>query len=287
MNVPDSGAKGTQRVPGSPPEAALQLDRGTAAPPVLSAKNISKQFGHVTALSDVSLSVAPGEVVALMGDNGAGKSTLVKILSGVHPPDQGELQVRGRAVHFSSPSDARAAGIETVYQDLALADDLSAPANLFLGREHRRKGLLGRLGVLDAKRMHNEAQEHIASLGARVPDYRAAVRMFSGGQRQSVAIARASIWARELIIMDEPTAALGLVQTEQVAQLIKRTRDQGIAVLVISHSVPFVCDVADRIVVLRLGTTAATLSPAEATHESIVAAITGAAVTNATTGSAR
>jgi simple sugar transport system ATP-binding protein len=246
--------------------------------PVLSAHGVSKQFGHVTALTNVWLDVNPGEVVALMGDNGAGKSTLVKIVSGVMTPDAGELRVRGERVHFHAPAQARAVGIETVYQDLALADDLSAPANLFLGREHRKTGLRGKLGVLDARRMQREAEDHLRSLGARVPDYRAAVRMFSGGQRQSVAIARASIWARELIIMDEPTAALGLVQTEQVAQLIKRTRDRGIAVLVISHSVPFVFDVADRIVVLRLGEVAATLRPATATHDDIVAAITGAGV---------
>ncbi len=243
---------------------------------VLSARNISKSFGHVTALTDVSLDVAAGEVLALMGDNGAGKSTLVKVLSGALAPDAGQLSVRGEPVHFTVPSDARAAGIETVYQDLALADDLSAPANLFLGRERRKSGLLGRLGVLDSKRMQREAQEHIASLGARVPDYHASVRMFSGGQRQSVAIARASIWAQQLIIMDEPTAALGLVQTEQVAQLIKRTRDRGIAVIVISHSVPFVVDVADRIVVLRLGRASATLDPSTTSHEEIVGAITGA-----------
>ena len=247
------------------------------APAVLSATGISKRFGHVTALTDVSLDVAAGEVLALMGDNGAGKSTLIKILSGVLAPDHGELRVRGEPVHFASPSDARAAGIETVYQDLALADDLSAPANLFLGREYRKAGPLGRLGVLDVKRMQTEAEDYLRTLGARVPDYRAPVRMFSGGQRQSVAIARAGIWARELVIMDEPTAALGLVQTEQVAQLIKRTRDRGIAVIVISHSVPFVFDVADRIVVLRLGTAAATLSPKSTSHDEIVAAITGAA----------
>ncbi|MER6950395.1 ATP-binding cassette domain-containing protein [Nonomuraea sp. NPDC000554] len=247
-----------------------------AQTPVLSAVGISKHFGHVTALTDVSLEVAAGEVVALMGDNGAGKSTLIKILSGALAPDAGELRVRGERAHFASPSEARAAGIETVYQDLALADDLSAPANLFLGREHHRPGLLGKLGVMDVKRMQAEAEEHLRTLGARVPDHRAPVRMFSGGQRQSVAIARAGMWARELIIMDEPTAALGLVQTEQVAQLIKRTRDRGIAVIVISHSVPFVVDVADRIVVLRLGANAATLSPKSTSHDAIVAAITGA-----------
>ncbi|WP_328946323.1 ATP-binding cassette domain-containing protein [Streptomyces sp. NBC_00250] len=257
---------------------------GTSGPnvPVLSATGISKRFGHVTALTDVSLEVAPGEVVALMGDNGAGKSTLIKILSGALTPDSGELRVRGGQVHFANPSDARAAGIETVYQDLALADDLSAPANLFLGRERRKAGLLGRVGVLDNKRMRTETEDYLRTLGARVPDYQAPVRMFSGGQRQTVAIARAGIWARELVIMDEPTAALGLVQTEQVAQLIKRTRDRGIAVIVISHSVPFVTDVADRIVVLRLGTTAATLSPATTSHDEIVAAITGAATGTST-----
>jgi simple sugar transport system ATP-binding protein len=261
-----------------PTQETTPQARGTVATEasVLTATGISKHFGHVTALADVSLHVAPGEVVALMGDNGAGKSTLIKILSGVLAPDSGELSVRGRRVRFTSPSDARAAGIETVYQDLALADDLSAPANLFLGREHRRGGLLGTLGVLDSKRMRAEAEEYLRTLGARVPDFGAPVRMFSGGQRQSVAIARAGMWARELVIMDEPTAALGLVQTEQVAQLIKRTRDRGIAVIVISHSVPFVVDVADRIVVLRLGSNAATLSPATASHEEIVAAITGA-----------
>ncbi|MEW9522115.1 ATP-binding cassette domain-containing protein [Streptomyces tubercidicus] len=251
-------------------------------PPVLSAVGISKRFGHVTALTDVSLDVAPGEVVALMGDNGAGKSTLIKILSGALTPDHGDLRVRGERRHFTSPSDARAVGIETVYQDLALADDLSAPANLFLGREHRKAGIWGKLGVLDVKRMQRDAENYLRTLGARVPDYRAPVRMFSGGQRQSVAIARAGIWARELIIMDEPTAALGLVQTEQVAQLIKRTRDRGIAVIVISHSVPFVFDVADRIVVLRLGTPAATLSPKTTSHDEIVAAITGAATATPT-----
>jgi ABC-type sugar transport system ATPase subunit len=257
--------------------AASQDDRLAPVPgaPVLSAHGVSKHFGHVTALTGVSLAVAPGEVVALMGDNGAGKSTLVKILSGAMTPDRGELRIRGNRAHFTDPAEARAAGIETVYQDLSLADDLSAPANLFLGREHRRSGLLGKLGVLDAKRMQREAEEHLRSLGARVPDYRAAVRMFSGGQRQSVAISRASIWARELIIMDEPTAALGLVQTAQVAQLIKRTRDRGIAVLLISHSVPFVFDVADRIVVLRLGRNNGVFYP-DASNQELVSAITGA-----------
>ncbi|RFA17793.1 sugar ABC transporter ATP-binding protein [Subtercola boreus] len=249
-----------------------------SAVPALAAENISKQFGHVTALSGVSLSVAPGEVLALMGDNGAGKSTLVKILSGVQAPDGGTIRVDGAEVVIGSPVAARTLGIETVYQDLALADDLSAPENLFLGREHKRRGLLGRAGVLDNKRMEHDATEQMRLLGARIPDYNSPVGVFSGGQRQSVAIARASIWASRVIIMDEPTAALGLVQTAQVADLIRRTRDSGIAVIVISHSVPFVFDVADRIVVMRLGRSAATLPVVGTTHEDIVAAITGATV---------
>lgn len=249
-----------------------------SGPPVLAAVGVAKRFGHVTALDGVSLEVAPGEVLALMGDNGAGKSTLVKILSGVEAPDEGELRVDGSPVTIKSPLAARALGIETVYQDLALADDLSAPANLFLGREHRRAGLLGKLGVLDNRRMQAEAAEQVQSLGARIPDYKSSVRMFSGGQRQSVAIARASIWASRVIIMDEPTAALGLVQTAQVADLIRRIRDRGVAVIVISHNVPFVFEVADRIVVLRLGKAAAMLSPKTTSHDEIVAAITGASM---------
>jgi len=252
---------------------------GRSATSVLAVSHIAKRFGHVSALRDVSLEVRPGEVVALMGDNGAGKSTLVKILSGAQRADQGVMTVDGQPVDLQSPTEARALGIETVYQDLALADDLTAPANLFLGREYRRPGLLGKLGVLDTRRMRTEAEAQIKTLGARIPQFDSSVRMFSGGQRQSVAIARASIWARQLIIMDEPTAALGLVQTAQVAELIKRTRDRGIAVLVISHSVPFVFDVADRIVVLRLGVVSAEMTPGTTTHEDIVAAITGASST--------
>lgn len=270
------------RLAGKESEPPPRDDRTRA--PVLRAEAVSKRFGHVSALREVTLEVAPGEVLALMGDNGAGKSTLVKILSGAQQPDEGQLYLGDEPITLGSPHAARVLGIETVYQDLALADDLSAAANLFLGREHFRRGPLGRLGVLDVKRMRREAEAEIDNLGAHVPDYRSPVRMFSGGQRQSVAIARAAIWARHVIIMDEPTAALGLVQTEQVAQLIKRTRDRGIAVIVVSHSVPFVFDVADRIAVLRLGTTSAVLSPKTATHDDIVAAITGASVRKAAAG---
>ncbi|MDQ2851796.1 MAG: ATP-binding cassette domain-containing protein [Actinomycetota bacterium] len=255
-----------------------QAERPVQQPAALAAVGICKRFGHVIALDGVSLEVAPGEVLALMGDNGAGKSTLVKILSGAQAPDEGEIRVGDSPVTIDSPLAARALGIETVYQDLALADDLSTPANLFLGREYFRAGILGKLGFLDNQRMQKEALEQVKSLGARIPDYKSPVRMFSGGQRQSVAIARASIWASQVIIMDEPTAALGLVQTAQVADLIRRTRDRGIAVILISHSVPLVFDVADRIVVLRLGKAAATLSPKTTSHDEIVAAITGAVV---------
>jgi ABC-type sugar transport system ATPase subunit len=257
--------------------SSVQTSNGAGPKLVMQARGLVKKYGQVTALDGSDFELRAGEILAVIGDNGAGKSSLIKALSGATVPDSGEIFLDGAPAKFRSPIDARRAGIETVYQDLALADDLSAPANLFLGRERRRPGLLGRLGVLDNKRMQTEAEDYLRTLGARVPDYQAPVRMFSGGQRQTVAIARAGIWARELVIMDEPTAALGLVQTEQVAQLIKRTRDRGIAVIVISHSVPFVTDVADRIVVLRLGSTAATLSPATTSHDEIVAAITGAA----------
>jgi simple sugar transport system ATP-binding protein len=249
---------------------------GEAAPPVLQARGLSKSYGAVEALRDVDFEVGPGEVVALMGDNGAGKSTLVKILAGAIAPDRGEILLDGEAIDISSPGRARELGVETVYQDLALADDLPAAENLFLGRAPVKAGILGRFGWLDVPRMRREAEDHLARLGVTLKDSRADVKFFSGGQKQSVAIARAAMWARRLIIMDEPTAALGIIQTEAVLQLIRRTRELGTAVVVISHSVPEVMAVADRIVVLRLGQRVATLDPRVASGEDVVAAITGA-----------
>jgi simple sugar transport system ATP-binding protein len=256
-----------------------------ALQPALAARGIVKRFGHVTALDGVDFEVAAGEVVALMGDNGAGKSTLVKCLSGAIRPDEGTLEIDGRTVELDSPIHARELGIETVYQDLALADDLSAAENFFLGREHlsRSRGWR-RLGHLDQRRMEREAAEHLERLAINLPDLRAPVREFSGGQRQCVAVARALVWADKVIFMDEPTAALGVAQTQHVLDLIGRVRESGLAVVVISHSVPEVLEVADRIVVMRLGRRVATLDPATCTADDVVAAITGAAERNGEAG---
>jgi simple sugar transport system ATP-binding protein len=243
----------------------------------LEARGITKSFGHVEALSGVDFEVAPGEVVALMGDNGAGKSTLVKCLSGALRPDGGTLAVDGDAVELESPTHARELGIETVYQDLALADDLSAAENFFLGRERLSgKRLWSRFGQLDNKRMQRDAAEHLDRLAINLPSLRAPIREFSGGQRQCVAVARALVWASKVIFMDEPTAALGVAQTQHVLELIGRVRESGLAVVVISHSVPEVMEVADRIVVMRLGRRVATLDPSSCTGDDVVAAITGA-----------
>jgi simple sugar transport system ATP-binding protein len=248
-----------------------------AAGLALEAQGITKRFGHVTALDDVSFEIARGEVVALMGDNGAGKSTLVKCLSGAMQPDEGTLSVDGEPVVLESPTHARELGIETVYQDLALADDLSAAENFFLGREYLLQARpWRRFGHLDQRRMLREAAAHLDRLSINLPDLRAPVREFSGGQRQCVAVARALVWAKKVIFMDEPTAALGVAQTRHVLDLIVRVREAGLAVVVISHSVPEVLEVADRIVVLRLGERVATLDPATCDGDDVVAAITGA-----------
>ncbi|MFF5245915.1 ATP-binding cassette domain-containing protein [Streptosporangium sp. NPDC000095] len=246
------------------------------AEPLLEARNVAKTFGHVQALRGADFAVGAGEVVALMGDNGAGKSTLIKILSGVQPPTSGEVLMDGEPVELRSPDAARALGIETVYQDLALADSLDAASNLFLGREHMRSGLLGRLGFLDKKAMRNEAARVFSELSVTVTPSGQTVRGMSGGQRQGVAVCRAVMWANRVVFMDEPTAALGVAQTRNVLDLIKRVRDRGIAVVLISHSVPDVLDVADRIEVLRLGRRVARLDARVTNTQEVVAAITGA-----------
>jgi simple sugar transport system ATP-binding protein len=246
------------------------------AEPLLEARGIVKSFGRVRALRGASFTVNPGEVVALIGDNGAGKSTLVKTLSGVHEPDGGEIRFEGRPVTISSPHDARELGIETVYQDLALAPDLESSANLFLGREATRSGLLGRLGFLDKAAMRRQTQEAFQQLGVGVQDATAAVATLSGGQRQGVAVARAVTWAGKVVFMDEPTAALGVVQTRNVLDLIKRVRDSGLAVVLISHNMPEVMEVSDRVEVLRLGERVARFRTADASMEDLVGAMTGA-----------
>ncbi len=244
--------------------------------PVLEARDIVKSFGRVQALRGASFTVYPQEVVALVGDNGAGKSTLVKTLVGVHPPDSGELRFDGRPVQINTPHDARDLGIETVFQDLALAAEIDPAANMFLGREVLRTGLLGRLGFLDKAQMRRRSDEEFKRLGVRIQDTTAPVANMSGGQRQGIAICRAVTWASKVVFMDEPTAALGVVQTRNVLEQIKKVREQGLSVVLISHNMPEVFEVADRIEVLRLGQRVATLRPKEASMEDVVAAMTGA-----------
>jgi simple sugar transport system ATP-binding protein len=243
--------------------------------PILEARGINKSYGHVRSLRNADLEVFPGEVLALIGDNGAGKSTLTKILSGVVRPDSGEIRVAGKPVEFPSPVAAREHGIETVYQDLSLALDLDPVANLYLGREIAAPGLLGKLGFLNRSTMRREASAAFQRLGVRVPDISGAVGNFSGGQRQGVAVARAMMWARRLVFMDEPTAALGVAQTRNVLDLIRRVRDSGVAVVLISHSMPDVLAVADRIAVLRLGRRVATFKAGAVTSDELVGAMTG------------
>jgi simple sugar transport system ATP-binding protein len=246
------------------------------AEPLLEARGIVKSFGRVRALRGASFTVYPAEVVALIGDNGAGKSTLVKTLSGVIAPDDGEIRFEGRTVSIPTPVAARELGIETVYQDLALAPDLESSANLFLGREARRGGVLGRLGFLDKAQMRRRTEEAFSRLGVDVQDAGAAVATLSGGQRQGVAVARAVTWAGKVVFMDEPTAALGVRQTRNVLDLIGRVRDTGLSVVLISHNMPEVIEVADRVEVLRLGERVAQFRTAETTMEELVAAMTGA-----------
>jgi simple sugar transport system ATP-binding protein len=242
-------------------------------PPLIEARGIVRRFGHVHALQGADFSVNRSEIVALIGDNGAGKSTLVRILSGSDRPNEGAIFVNGEPAHFSGPPDARAAGVETVYQDLALAPDLDTAANMFLGREILKPGLLGRLGVLDKPRMAREASEAMTRLGVRL-GLSSVVFTLSGGQRQSVAVARAAMWATNVIFMDEPTAALGVAQTQGVLDLIRRVRDAGTAVVLISHNMPQVLEIADRIVILRLGRTVGHVPAAATSVDDLVRAMT-------------
>jgi simple sugar transport system ATP-binding protein len=247
--------------------------------PLLEARGIVKRFGGIEALRGASFSIRPAEVVALMGDNGAGKTTLVKAMCGVLRPDEGELLFEGAPVHFASAKEAQAYGIETVYQDLAMAPDLDASANMFLGREMVRAGMLGRLGFLDTKLMRQRTEEALASMRVTLKSMTAPIATLSGGQRQSIAVVRAVTWADKLVIMDEPTAALGVAQTQAVLDLIRRVKASGRAVIIISHNVPDVMAVADRVEVLRHGRRTARFAGSGMTMEGIVGAITGAVVT--------
>ena len=243
---------------------------------LLEARGITKSYGVVRALWEADFAVNAGEVAALVGDNGAGKSTLVKILSGTTAPDAGEIWFQGRQVTVPTPVAARELGIETVYQDLALAPELDPAANLFLGRELLRPGLLGKLGFLDKPAMRRRTNQAFADLGIGLQDTGAMVANLSGGQRQSVAVSRAATWVDKVVFMDEPTAALGVVQSARVRDLIRKVRDSGIAVVLISHNLPEVFELADRIEVLRLGRRVARLRAADTTMEQVIAAMTGA-----------
>ena len=251
------------------------MNRDQVSAPVLQARGVNKYFGAVRALTDVDFEVRQGEIVALIGDNGAGKSTLINVLTGVLPFDTGEIIFDGQPVRFASPQDARRHGIETVYQDLAIAPHLDAVANIFLGREYRRPGPLGALGFLDRKRMRRETEEQLARLKVHVPGLQRRMTTLSGGQRQGVAVARAVMWASKVVIMDEPTAALGVAQIGQVLDLMRQVRDAGIPVVFISHNMPHVFEVSDRIVVLRLGQVVQELDPKTATIDDAVSAMTG------------
>lgn len=255
--------------------------------PVLEARGISKSFGAVHALVDASMQVFPGEIVALIGDNGAGKSTLINCLTGVFPPDSGEILFEGKPVHLHSPQDARNLGIETVYQDLAVAPHLDSAANIYLGREIMKPGILGKLGFLDNKRMMEQTESELKRLRVRIPDPRRRVFTLSGGQRQSVAVARSVKWASKIVIMDEPTAALGVAQSRMVLDLTREVRNSGIPVIFISHNMPHVFEVADRIVVLRLGTVVAELDPKTDTVDQAVSWMTGSTTTEPSTNGSR
>jgi simple sugar transport system ATP-binding protein len=244
--------------------------------PLLEARGIEKNFGRVRALRSADFDVRPGEVVALVGDNGAGKSTLVKVLSGIHHADAGEIRFAGERVTVPSPEAARELGIETVYQDLALAPDLDPAANLYLGREIVRGGPLGLLGFLDKRAMRRGTDKAFASLGVGLQNTAAPAATLSGGQRQGVAVSRAVTWASRVVFMDEPTAALGVLQTRKVLELIRRVRDSGLSVVLISHNMPEVFEVADRIQVLRLGERVASFRAADVSMEDVVGAMTGA-----------
>jgi len=255
--------------------------------PVLEARGISKSFGAVHALVDANIQIFPGEIVALIGDNGAGKSTLINCLTGVFPPDSGQIFFEGKPVHLHSPQDARNLGIETVYQDLAVAPHLDSAANIYLGRELMKPGILGHLGFLDDKRMMQQTESELKRLRVRIPDPRRRVFTLSGGQRQSVAVARSVKWASKVVIMDEPTAALGVAQSRMVLDLTCEVRNSGIPVILISHNMPHVFQVADRIVVLRLGTVVAELDPKTDTVDQAVSWMTGSTTTESSTNGSR
>lgn len=248
-----------------------------ASTTVLQARGLVKRYGNVTALDGVDFDLLDGEILAVIGDNGAGKSSLIKALSGALIPDEGEILLDGKPVHFRSPLDARKHGIETVYQDLAVAPALTIADNLFLGREIRRPGILGSVfRILDKKRMLTEANTYMQNLKIGIRSMRQPVETLSGGQRQGVAVARSAAFARHVVIMDEPTAALGVKEAGMVLDLIRQVRERGLSVILISHNMPHVFEVADRVHIQRLGRRVAVIKPHEFSMSDAVAIMTGA-----------
>jgi fructose transport system ATP-binding protein len=256
---------------------ALEERRTLVTTTVLQARSLVKRYGHVTALDGADFDLLQGEILAVIGDNGAGKSTLIKALSGALVPDHGEIRLDGRPVRLQSPMDARRLGIETVYQELAVAPAMSVTENLFLGRELRRRGFLGGvLRLLDKPRMRREGAAHLATLGIEIGSPAQAVETLSGGQRQAVAVARSAAFARHVVIMDEPTAALGVRESGMVLDIIRRVRERGLSVVIISHDMPHVFEIADRVHVQRLGRRIAVLDPKLVSMSDTVAVMTGA-----------
>ncbi len=249
----------------------------TNAPLVMKATGLTKRYGQVTALDGADFELRAGEIMAVIGDNGAGKSSLIKCLSGATIPDEGEIFLDGKVIHFKSPIDARRAGIETVYQDLAVAPAMTIAENLFLGREIRRPGVLGNVfQMIDKKKMLEESISRMNDLKVGIRSMTQAVETLSGGQRQCVAVARAAAFAQHVVIMDEPTAALGVKEGNMVLELIRRVRDKGLPVILISHNMPHVFEIADRIHIARLGKRACVVNPKKISMSDTVAVMTGA-----------
>jgi len=249
--------------------------------PILKAIGIGKNFGSVVALESVDFEIGKGEIVGLVGDNGAGKSTFIKILSGVYKRDRGQIFIDGKEVWFERPSEAMQAGIETVYQDLALAPHLDVTTNIFLGREEVKGGLRGKFGFVDRKKMKEFVRRELDHLKITIKSVEQKVGNLSGGQRQAVAIARSVAWGTKLIIMDEPTAALGVEESRKVLELIREIKNRGVSVIFISHTLPYVMDVCDRIVVLRLGKSVVDLKSGDTHLDEVVQWITGSKTVNA------
>ena len=259
----------------TPRSDAQPIDRSKT--PVLEARNLSKRYGNVVAMDGADFDLYEGEILAVIGDNGAGKSTLIKALSGALVPDSGQILLNGQEIHFRSPIDARKYGIETVYQTLAVAPALNIVDNLFLGRELRKPGFMGTVfRQLDKKRMLAEATDYMSDLKFRIQSMHQAVETLSGGQRQGVSVARAAAFAKNVIIMDEPTAALGVKESGMVLDLIRKVRDSGLPVILISHNMPHVFEIADRIHIHRMGKRIAAVDPQDYTMSDVVAIMTGA-----------